>query len=664
MLAHEPESAARRPVAEWVNTVAAMIDQPALLKITDPKERVLHGQLLIYGLTRVDAQLREALANAGVLDELRRSITPDPETFFRHAPDQQREPPGASHGAKFVADTPATKDLLDREGFANTLAALIDYQRNATNEPVAGPILVHLYGAWGSGKTSLFGLLRRSLERPPSGLRPQGKEPQKKEKGWLCVEFNAWGHQRTAPPWWWLMDSVYREARTRRRESKLPPLQWLRRLRSRRESELPPLQWLRRLRSRRESELPPLQWLRRLWIWCWWWGLPILGVLFFAAALMCIVVLGITWINWATDALYAVMGFVGAAGSAVVLVYSAKSSLLVGSPRAAGALLRSGGDPLRRISSRYAKLIDKIGRNTLVFIDDLDRCQPAYVVELLEGLQTIFRDGAVTYLVAADREWVSESFQQVYADLGPVMSRPGRPLGYLFLEKTFAVSAPLPRPSAAAQQRYWRSVLTGDHAEAESIGESDRDTAKAQLADVSAEAAAAQAANLAITDLSGRSRALRERAAIKMAEAVTSGDQDHVLTPYLPLLEQNPRALKRLRNAYAVAAMGRFASLNIATADDEVDALIRWTILALRWPQLAGQITEQPQLLSDIQHSNTAIVDSNLGDLVLSSDLRRLLTEPVGDVVPNLESWVASEFGSNTAENGAISSAARDTTEG
>jgi hypothetical protein len=254
----------------------------------------------------------------------------------------------------------------------------------------------------------------------------------------------------------------------------------------------------------------------------------------------------------------------------------------------------------------------------------------------------------VTYLVAADREWVSESFQHEYGDLGPAMGRPGRPLGSLFLAKTFAVSAPLPRPSAAAQEVYWRAVLAGGDQQLAPIKEADRTGARDELADISVEEAISRVADLGSDDVSGRARALREKAAIKMAETVTGGGHDHVLAPYLVLLEQNPRALKRLRNAYAIATMGRFASLDIATSPRDVDALIRWTILALRWPQLAYRIVEQPSVLGRLVHRDINALGNGLDRLVDDDDLGRLLREPVGDITPELDAWVEAEFDTRT----------------
>lgn len=609
-LDHVAEGSASRSWAEWVDRVAALVDARALADIPAPDKRLLHGQLLIYGLTRYDPELHRILSGAGILDELRRAITPDPEKLLGPGPAPER-PAAPAQDVKLVADTPATQDLLDREGFASSLATLIDSQRRDPTDVVSGPILTHLYGAWGSGKTSLYWLVRRCLESPPEHLGLP-------DAGWLCVTFNAWGHQRTAPPWWWLMDRVYREAQS----------------------------------GRRAAPLVPLPWHRRVRLWFWWWSVALLALVAAGAlVLMAVLVSGAVTIDAladVSDKVDVVVGFFIAAGSAVTLVRSSKASLLVGSPRSASAFLRSGGDPYRRISARYRKLVDRVGRNVLVFIDDLDRCQPEYVVELLEGVQTIFSDAAVTYLVAADREWVSESYQKVYSDLAPAMDRPGRPLGYLFLEKTFAVSASLPRPSWAAQQRYWHAVLGGAAVEMESISDDDRARAADELAGVGVDTAVEQAANLGRTDLSGHARAVRERAAIKLARQVASGGQDHVLAPYLPLLDLNPRALKRLRNAYAIAAVGRFASLDISTAAQVTDSIVRWTILGLRWPQLACRVAEQPRLLHDVRQDGAASLGDDLAPLAHDDDLARLLHQPVGGVTPDLERWVAAEFGPGT----------------
>jgi hypothetical protein len=154
---------------------------------------------------------------------------------------------------------------------------------------------------------------------------------------------------------------------------------------------------------------------------------------------------------------------------------------------------------------------------------------------------------------------------------------------------------------------------------------------------------------LSSADMTGPARALRERAAIKLAESVEGGAHDHVLGPYMRLMEPNPRALKRLRNAYAVAALARFASLDVTTDEGDVDSLIRWTILTLRWPTLANRVVEVPRLLGRIAQPApsddlAADLGKDLAPLADDSDLGHLLHDPVAGTQPLLADWVVSEF--------------------
>ena len=599
-------SATMRTAREWVDAVETLLDEHAMAAAPPGG---LHGRLLIYGLTKVDPELGLLLGDHGIIDELRRMITPDPETLFRAPPSPSRRRV-RTDDAKLIADGPAEIDLLDREGFATVLARLLRSQREHSGFG-SGPLLVHLYGPWGSGKTSLAGFLRRAFEQPAAVSAEGDVAPDP----WLFVTFNAWRHQRVAPPWWWLMDAIYHDAVRR---------------------------------GRRDGGLPLR---RRIAVWWWRWGLMVLATLGIATLVVLAVVFGVLSIERLTqadDAVKAVLAFLITAGSAITLFRSTRSSLLVGSPRAASAILRSGGDPFRRVHDRYRALTKRVHRRLIVFVDDLDRCQPDYVVELLEGVQTIFTDVPVTYLVAADREWVGQSFQGQYRDFGDVMSRPGRPMGYLFLEKTFAVSAPLPRPSATAQRRYRDAVLTGGGGGEELITPEARADAWRLLGSASLDDAMDAVANLDATDGSAGARAVREAAASRVADAIVEGAQDQVLQPYLDLVEENPRTLKRLRNAYAIATVGRVTTGEVET-DSNRDGLVRWTILALRWPRLGAYVLEHPEHLAHFLPRPAEAGDGEVPAelLALRGDpaLTRLLTEPAGDEKVSLVEWVVTEFG-------------------
>src|SRR4029079_13192545 len=134
-------------------------------------------------------------------------------------------------------------------------------------------------------------------------------------------------------------------------------------------------------------------------------------------------------------------------------------SLLFGSATAAQAYMDARSDPLGPITTLFEKLVEAIERPLVVFIDDLDRCDGSYVIALLEGIQTLFRSRPVTYVIAADRKWICSCFEKRYSDFAKTIGEPGRPLGYLFLDKVFQVSASVPRVSADVQRTYWQSLL-------------------------------------------------------------------------------------------------------------------------------------------------------------------------------------------------------------
>ena len=87
-------------------------------------------------------------------------------------------------------------------------------------------------------------------------------------------------------------------------------------------------------------------------------------------------------------------------------------SLVPGSAKAAQAFMESAVDPLERVAKHFHKLVGRLtggtgptSRPVIVFVDDLDRCKSSYCVTLLEGIQTLFKDPRVMYVVAADRRF-------------------------------------------------------------------------------------------------------------------------------------------------------------------------------------------------------------------------------------------------------------------
>ena len=386
--------------------------------------------------------------------------------------------------------------------------------------------------------------------------------------------FNAWKQQRMRPPWWALMNAIYRGAvaRCAGKGDGRP---------------------LRRERFR----------LWKTW-WLWRWKaemFPILLVALLGAGLM------YALLGTQTRSLIETVAKVGVvAAAALASVYAYSRTMIFGSQKAVQTYADLTTDPYRRIVEQFNRLVDEIEPPLVVFIDDLDRCDSAYVVELLEGIQTLFRHAPVTYVVAADRKWICSSFEKKYADFSVTIGEPCRPLGYLFLDKLFQISAEMPRLTREVQASYLAALLREESPAATALSPALIAEAEEKVSGISNEADLQKLiaeeeiqAEPGDTPREGldRQRALRHAAALQITSAEAAVETEHRLQKLSHLLEPNPRSMKRLVNAVGMAQARGI--LEGRTAEPETRA--RWAMLSLRWPILADFIAEYPEAVAHWQ---------------------------------------------------------------
>jgi len=404
------------PVDEWMSSVRTLYREDAV--------PVLHGRFVIRGLALLEPALTKQLLDNGFLAALEGELSTPLDRLLSDRGRRLWEP----GNVPTLADRPAETDRLARKSFAAGLAAMIEEERSASGGKKRKPesFLVHLHGPWGSGKTSLLGFLAKQLRTS--------------ESRWVVVDFNAWQHERLGAPWWSLMTAVHREG-----------------LRA-------PFADAGRARDLWRS-------MRLVWFEVKW--RVRLG---WMAYLLLPSVIGVLWFGWnegwfdtattetgclkqAGDVAKPVAAIVGLVAALLGAARGLGRSLAVGSARGAETFIRTSRDPMRILRRRYERLVNTTGRPVAIFIDDLDRCQASYVVEVLQGVQTLLIEAPVTYVVAADRRWLYDSYAKYYADFRSVAREPGRPLGRLFLEKTFQLSAALPQLAPDVRDEYWRWLI-------------------------------------------------------------------------------------------------------------------------------------------------------------------------------------------------------------
>jgi hypothetical protein len=569
----EVEAGVRASTGSWLERVRALLSLDAATE--------LHGRLLIVGLARLDDGLRAQLDQGGFLATVEREIREPLASLFTAlpAPPEETVP---TH-----TDNPARVDELNREGVARILARrLRDTYANenaAAETPGDGDstrgrsFLVHVHGPWGVGKTSLLNFLRDELHKKEAGNEPQANQ-------WVVVTFNAWQHQRLAPPWWWLMTAVYTQGF----------------------HEL----W-------RISRWRALRFRAREWLWRLRGGWPGLLALLFAAALLVLI-----WragffrelssgktVSFAT--VKALVVGVAALLTPLLIIWGVARSLgrwlLTASARGARLYMTHARDPLETMKTHFEQLVTWLRPYPLaIIIDDLDRCQPIYAVECLEGIQTLFREAPAVYVVAADREWIAGSYASEYASFLSAFDEPGRPLGYLFLEKTFQLTVQIPVMSAETRDDYWRRLIRplADPEDRQAL-----ENARGKAAEVFAAFQTEEAVREELARNPGTTQAERkarlEAAAMQLASPKLEQAAEHVLHPFRPLLDANPRAMKRLVNAYGLARGIELLSRGTLGGDKQAQQRTAlWTILTLRWPRLAEYLAVHPEIAASFGSQN------------------------------------------------------------
>jgi hypothetical protein len=633
----EREGDVRKPADVWLSDIRSLLDED--------RAPVLTSRLVIAGLFLLEPSLRERIRPPDAFEALVDEISPPFADLLTPRgrelwhpnlePDERRE-----ESVLFHTDNAATVDALRRDGFARVLAGRIramraQEARAARQEAEAAKrkaqraggraapptwkaritswrdrrrrtegraFLVHVDGPWGSGKTSLLNFLE-------DHLRVRATEPRGAEhRPWVVVKFNAWQHQRIVPPWWWLMNRVAQDGGEAVKHISRSSWLWFR---------VRELAWL---------ASPAVPWL--------------------VIALVVGAIAGVFWWLGAMDERDEALAWVtiGAtiAGAVVAtsgILRSFTKAVSARSAQGARAYLEQTRDPMEAAKAHFASLVAWLRYPVVIFVDDLDRCKGSTVVELLEGIQTLFRDVPVTFVVAADRDWLADSYEAEYRAFESLAGEPGRPFGYVFLEKTFQLSVKVPGVPTDARETFWRDLLRPAAQDGVTELDEARERADNEMRDMPAEEAMRVIAANPGSDAADQ-LARAETVALKQASPEQQKELEHALKPFDTLLEENPRALKRLVNAFGVARDLEILDLRNLTRDQrEQQQTALWVILGLRWPQLADYLAEHPGAVESIRSRPVSVsMPSKLRPLFDDPRVRKVIDGDARDVHARLDS--------------------------
>lgn len=228
---------------------------------------------------------------------------------------------------------------------------------------------------------------------------------------------------------------------------------------------------------------------------------------------------------------------------------------------------------LAPLPDRDAPARRRVERALAVFVDDLDRCSPAHVVELVElveAMNQIFNaaEHRCVFVLGLDRDVVAANIDVAYSETVEHLRATDNPLGgrfgIEFLAKLVQLSVAIPEPSSAAI-RDLLSEITGNPSPSDKTPEAAVKETQSVIREASDETlGSVEDAATEIEEAAPSEEVVRE--AVKRERAARIRDSGEVIAAEfsaLKYLERNPRQIKRFHNAFRL-------QLYVANADDRV----------------------------------------------------------------------------------------------
>lgn len=550
-----------RPFDKWLGEIRKRFD---LIRISD-----IDGRVMLAGLGLIDSSLRAQLEENGFWDSLLSELEPSlKEIITKSGTKRQRGTlPAEVKPQPDNALERMEQDKLGREAFAGYLARLIS---GISGEE--GSYAIHLYGPWGSGKTTLLNFLREQLQN----LNEGGIGSR-----WIVVNFNAWRNQHAPLPWWALLQNIYRECR-----GKLNCWDWFREA------------WWRFCAGNRSFLLNVVIIVVFAWIVAWKVGWP----------------KGDSY-KWVSSILALVLTLWG-------IISTTARFLVFGSAKSAQSFVDATTGPMRTIKKRFEDLVNRIHPYRLaILIDDLDRCSGEYVLKLLEGIQTLFRDAPVVFVVAADRRWLNACYEAGYEYFKPLVHADGKSLGTLFLEKTFQLSTPVPGVPQEVKEGFWSHLLGIKSKEGKEDLRDAEEKAKQLVKDAGESGDVMRILTESRNLKPVEEDMLRRAVVLELATPKELEYTEHALKKFVTLIESNPRSMKRLVNAYNTYR----AVATLSYVDISPDQLALWTILSIRWPMLANTLMDALEETDDGLKINVDRLGEECRLLLADENVKKIL---------------------------------------
>lgn len=239
----------------------------------------------------------------------------------------------------------------------------------------------------------------------------------------------------------------------------------------------------------------------------------------------------------------------------------------------------------------FKLLVDKNDR-CVIFIDDLDRCSPSKVVEVIEAIN-LFTNGEFPhcyFVVGMDAQMVATSIESAYSDLDTRLTQLQRShgsLGWYYLEKFIQLQFIIPNMKGVVSKSFLKHLLQNENgfqaAQAENLEMLNQKVLNldfknsTDLKKIIEEIAALEQVNQkAAYDL----QIVIIQKAFREFSFVTD-DIESIVENYYEYLMSSPRVIKRFVNLFRF-----YRNFLVPLKAFENERIAQMVILSLRWPQL------------------------------------------------------------------------------
>jgi tetratricopeptide (TPR) repeat protein len=295
------------------------------------------------------------------------SLTPASELLDSDGPEE-------TGPAAFFPDKPSAHDYLDFHSYAATLADLIV---NAQT-----PLTVGVFGAWGSGKTTLMRMIESSLREVEKG--PDAKS-------FLFVRFDAWKYYKEDALWRAMLLRVLDVLRPELKDESKSKLR-------------------KSVERLEESLYRDVEWKEKGGLTIDWPKLAKAGTSG-ALKLTFAFVPGVATLAKAVEAAQAAIGKGDISGDVSSVAEAFQRDLI--------SYHQSQLLHIDQFQNKFSKLVRThfANKRLVVFVDDLDRCLPEKAIEVLEAIKLFLDVEGCVFVLGIDQEVITRGLEARYKDI-------------------------------------------------------------------------------------------------------------------------------------------------------------------------------------------------------------------------------------------------------